>query len=65
MNAFVIAVGSSVPALTKLAIQIGEKVGPVTADLGPNSCQIPSAPESIRKVQSRGAIGKKRKSAKC
>jgi hypothetical protein len=35
------------------------------ADLGDNNCQIPFAPDYIRKVQQRGAIGKKRKSAKC
>jgi hypothetical protein len=65
MNAFVIAVGSYVPSLTATAIQTAEKIGPVTADLGNNSCQVPFAPDYIRKVQQRGTIGKKRKSAKC
>ena len=65
MNAFVIAVGSYVQPLTATAIQIAEKIGPVTADLGNNSCQVPFAPDYIRKVQQRGTIGKKRKSAKC
>lgn len=65
MNAFVIAVGSYVSPLTDTAIQIAEKIGPVTADLGNNSCQVPFAPDYIRKVQQRGTIGKKRKSAKC
>jgi 3-methyladenine DNA glycosylase AlkD len=65
MNGFVIAVGSYVSPLTDLAIQTGEKIGPVVADLGNNACQVPFAPDYIRKVQKRGAIGKKRKSAKC
>lgn len=65
LNAFVIAVGSYVRALTKLAIQICEAVGLVTADLGDNNCQVPFAPDSIRKVQQRGTLGRKRKSAKC
>jgi 3-methyladenine DNA glycosylase AlkD len=65
MNGFVIAVGSYVKPLTEFALQIGEKTGPVTANLGDNDCQIPFAPDYIRKVQKRGAIGKKRKSAKC
>jgi len=65
MNSFVIAVGSYVQPLTDTAIQIAEKIGPVMADLGNNSCQVPFAPDHIRKVQKRGAIGKKRKSAKC
>jgi 3-methyladenine DNA glycosylase AlkD len=65
MNAFVIAVGSYVAPLTETAIQTAEKIGPVVADLGNNACQVPFAPDSIRKVQERGAIGKKRKKAKC
>lgn len=65
MNAFVIAVGSYVQPLTELAIQVGEKIGPVNADLGNNQCQVPFAPDYIRKVQQRGAIGKKRKTVKC
>ena len=65
MNGFIIAAGSYVKSLTEVAIQIGEKTGPVTADLGDNECQIPFAPDYIRKVQKRGAIGKKRKTVKC
>ena len=65
MNSFIIAAGSFVPALTESAIQTGEKIGPVTADLGDNSCQVPYAPDYIEKVRTRGTLGKKRKSAKC
>ncbi|HYF37671.1 MAG TPA: DNA alkylation repair protein [Prosthecobacter sp.] len=65
MNAFVIATGSYVAALTALALQVAEQVGPVTADLGNNSCHIPFAPDYIRKVQQRSRIGKKRHSARC
>jgi len=65
MNSFVIAVGCYVQSLTEVALQIGEQVGPVTADLGDNHCQVPFAPDYIRKVQKRGSIGKKRKAAKC
>ena len=65
MNSFVIAVGSYVQPLTDTAIQIGEKTGPVAVDMGDTSCQVPFAPDYIRKVQKRGAIGKKRQSAKC
>jgi len=65
MNSFVIAVGSYVQPLTNLAIQTAEQIGPVMADLGNNACQVPFAPDYIRKVESRGAIGKKRKTAKC
>jgi hypothetical protein len=65
MNSFVIAVGSYVKPLTDTAIQAAEKIGPVTVDMGNTSCHVPFAPDSIRKVQKRGTIGKKRKSAKC
>jgi 3-methyladenine DNA glycosylase AlkD len=65
MNSFVIAVGSYVQPLTDTALQTAEKIGPVIADLANNSCQVPFAPEYIRKVQKRGTIGKKRKTAKC
>lgn len=65
MNGFVIALGAYVASFTEQAIKIGEKIGPVTADLGDNECQVPFAPDYIRKVQKRGSIGKKRKTAKC
>ena len=65
MNSFIIAVGSYVSPLTGTAIQIGEQIGPVTADVGNTACQVPFAPEYIRKVEKRGSIGKRRKTAKC
>ena len=65
MNGFVISVGSYVKALTDFAKQIGEKVGPVTVDMGNTACEVPFAPDYIRKVEKRGTIGKKRKTAKC
>lgn len=52
-------------ALTELALQMGKNIGPVTANLGQNNCQIPFAPDYIRKMEQRGVIGKKRKSVKC
>lgn len=65
MNGFVIAVGSYVKALTDIALQTAERIGRVTVDMGGTACKVPFAPEYIRKVQKRGAIGKKRKTAKC
>ena len=65
MNNFVISVGSYVKALTALALRVGEQIGPVTANLGNNNCQIPFAPDYIHKVEKHGAIGKKRKTVKC
>lgn len=65
MNHFTIAVGSYVQSLTDTAIEVGEKIGAVSVDVGNTSCQIPFAPDYIQKIQKRGTIGKKRKSAKC
>jgi hypothetical protein len=68
MNGFVIAVGSFVCALTATALRIAEKIGPVQVDMGEMgemACQVPFAPDSIRAVEARGSLGKKRKSAKC
>jgi 3-methyladenine DNA glycosylase AlkD len=65
MNGFLIAAGCYVRPLTDTALQTGERIGPVTVDMGNTSCKVPFAPDSIRKVQKRGTIGKKRKTAKC
>lgn len=65
MKGFVIAAGSFVPELTEEALAVGTELGPVAVDMGGTSCQVPFAPDYIRKVQQRGAIGKKRSSAKC
>jgi hypothetical protein len=65
MNGFVICVGCYVAPLTKLAMQTAEKIGAVSVDMGATACKVPSAVAYIKKVQQRGSIGKKRKTAKC
>jgi hypothetical protein len=65
MNGFVIAVGCHVAALTAEALETADRLGPVTVDMGGSACKVPSASEYIQKVQRRGTIGRKRKSAKC
>jgi 3-methyladenine DNA glycosylase AlkD len=65
MNGFVIAVGSYVRELMELAIQTATKIGTVTVDMDGTACKVPYAPDYIQKVQNRGTLGKKRKSAKC
>jgi 3-methyladenine DNA glycosylase AlkD len=65
MNGFVIALGTSVQPLTDLALQTAEKIGRVSVDMGDTACKVPYAPDYIRKVQQRGAVGKKRKTARC
>jgi 3-methyladenine DNA glycosylase AlkD len=65
MNSFVIAVGCHVKPLSELALRAAEKIGPLVVDMGDTACQVPFAPDYIRKVEKRGTLGKKRKSAKC
>lgn len=65
MNGFVIALGSYVRELTEEALNAGEAIGKVKVDMGNTACKVPSAPEYIRKVDSMGRVGKKRKSARC
>lgn len=65
MNGFVISLGSYIKSLTELAIETAERIGPVPVDMGNTACQVPHAPDYIRKIQKRGSLGKKRKSARC
>jgi 3-methyladenine DNA glycosylase AlkD len=65
MNGFVIGVGSYVKGLTALAVRTGKAIGPVAVDMGDTACKVPFAPDYIQAVKDRGAIGKKRKSARC
>ena len=65
MNGFVIGVGCYVPALTDRALAAAAQIGKVTVDMGATDCKVPAAGDYIRKVQARGTIGKKRKTAKC
>jgi 3-methyladenine DNA glycosylase AlkD len=65
MNRFVIALGTYVKPLTADAIKAAKAIGPVSVDMGDTACKVPSAVEYIGKVQARGSIGKKRKTAKC
>jgi hypothetical protein len=65
MNRFVIAVGSFVKPLSQAALGAGERIGPVTIDVGNTACRVPFAPDAVRKAGARGAIGRKRKAAKC
>ena len=65
MNSFVIAVGSCVKSLTDIAVETAKKIGTVEVNMGDTACKVPFAPDYIRKVQDRGTIGKKRRSARC
>ena len=65
MNGFVIALGTYVQPVADLAVRAAEKIGRVSVDLGDTGCQVPYAPEYIRKSRKGGAVAAKRKTAKC
>jgi 3-methyladenine DNA glycosylase AlkD len=65
MNDYVVALGSFVISMKDIAIKAGEKIGPVTVDQGDTACGTPFSPDYIRKIESKGRLGKKRKSSRC
>jgi len=65
MNTFVIGLGTYVKPLAEPAMKAAKTIGQVTVDMGKTACKVPYAPDYIKKVQQRGSVGKKRKSAKC
>lgn len=65
MNGFVIAIGSYITALTDKSKAIAEQIGKVNVDVGGTACKVPLASEYIKKIETKGYIGKKRKTARC
>ncbi|MEQ8635094.1 DNA alkylation repair protein [Gimesia maris] len=65
MNGFVISTGCYISSLTDAALRAAEKIGTVAVDMGQTACKVPAAVDYIHKVQQRGTIGKKRKTARC
>lgn len=65
MNGFVIAVGSYISALTDKSKTLAAEIGKVNVDVGGTACKVPLASEYIKKIETKGYIGKKRKTARC
>ena len=65
MNGFVIAVGSYAKPLLREAKRVAKAIGKVEVDMGDTSCKVPLATDYIKKVESMGRVGKKRKTVKC
>jgi len=65
MNGFVIAVGAYVEVLTTKANEVAETIGKVSVDVGGTACKVPLATAYIKKIEEKGNLGKKRKSARC
>lgn len=64
MNGFVIAVGASVKPLLAKAKATAKKIGKVDVDLC-GSCKLPSAVDTIQKIEAMGRVGTKRKTVRC
>lgn len=65
MNNFVIACGSCVLPLKEYALTIAENMGKIKVNMGTTACKVPFAPDYIRKVEEKGKLGNKKKSAVC
>ena len=65
MNGFVIAAGGGVVPLKDKAIKAGKAIGKVNVNMGDTACKVPDIVGYIQKMEDKGVIGKKRKTAKC
>lgn len=64
-NGFIIATGTYIKALTEKAKHLAAQVGKVHVEMGGTACKVPLAKDYIQKVEDKGRVGKKRKSARC
>lgn len=65
MNSFVMALGTYVLPLKTKTFRAAKKIGKVDVDVGNTSCKTHVAEEFLKKVEARGRLGKKRKTARC
>ena len=65
MNGFLACIGCYVPDLTARVLKAARVIGKVEVDMGDTACKVPSVSDIIQKVKTRGALGKKRKQARC
>jgi len=65
MNGFVLSSGAYITSLTDLAVKTGEKMGTISVDMGGTACKVPFIPDYIKKLETAGRLGKKRKAANC
>jgi 3-methyladenine DNA glycosylase AlkD len=65
MNGFVISVGSYVKPLLAKAKATAKKIGKVDVEMGDTACKVPSAVETIQKIESMGRVGRRRKTVRC
>jgi 3-methyladenine DNA glycosylase AlkD len=64
-NGFILTAGASVKPLTEEAIEAGKRIGKVKVNMGETSCKVPFIPEYLKKMETNGRIGYKKKTVKC
>lgn len=65
MNGFVIAIGTYLEALNPKSKKVAQAIGKVSVDVGGTACKVPLATQYIKKVEDKGKVGVKRKTARC
>ena len=65
MNNFIIASGGGISSLNATAKEVAGAIGKVKVDMGGTACKVPLASAYIKKIEDKGNLGKKRKSARC
>lgn len=65
MNAFVIATGTGIKALTNKSIETAKNIGKVKVEMGGTACKVPLATDYIQKIIDKDRLGKKRAAARC
>ncbi len=65
MNNYVISLGGTIPMLTELRKEVGERIGKVSVNMGDTACKTPLIKPYLEKMEARNRIGKKKKTAKC
>jgi 3-methyladenine DNA glycosylase AlkD len=64
MNGYVIALGGAVQELTETCKSAGDRIGKVEVSMGETACKVPVIRPYIENMESRGRIGKKKKTLK-
>jgi len=65
MNGFLIAVGAYVNPLLEQAQATAQRIGKVSVDVGDTACEVRLATEAIKKIETSGKVGQKRKTIRC
>lgn len=65
MNGFVISLGSYVAPFLEKSKMTARRIGRVDVEMGGTACKVPVAEEYLKKMESMGRIGKKKKVVRC